>query len=56
MNIENKSGDSHPDKCTAEIIIQGVLVRLVFASEQNVEIPVRVRDILKSGYLQRQTA
>lgn len=38
---------------TLEIVIQGIAVQLIFAEEQNTEISVRVREILKNSYLGR---
>lgn len=56
MSSELKNREDRPATSTAEIIVQGITVRLVFAAEKNTDIPARVRDILRSGYLQRQGA
>lgn len=56
MTKEMKSRANGTAPNAAEIIVQGLSVRLVFAAEKNSEIPIRVRDILKNGYLQRQGA
>lgn len=37
----------------SKIVIQGVAIQLIFAEEQNTEVPVRVREILKNSYLGR---
>lgn len=41
---------------TTKTMIQGVSVRLIFASQQNGEVAGRVREILKDSYLYRQYA
>lgn len=56
MSSELKSREEQPATNMAEITVQGITVRLVFAAEKNTDIPTRVRDILRNGYLQRQGA
>lgn len=54
MSSELKIKEDCPSTDVSEVIIQGITVRLVFATEKNMDIPARVRDILRSGYLHRQ--
>lgn len=48
--LNRKDRESH----TRDVIVQGITVRLIFAAEQNREVPAIVRNLLKGSYLQRQ--
>ena len=44
------------EKAIRDVAVQGITVRLIFAAQQNCEVPVIVGKILKNAYLQHQGA
>lgn len=44
------------EKVIRDVTAQGMTVRLIFAAQQNCEVPAIVGKILKNAYLQRQGA
>lgn len=55
-NDKRHSSIKSRENCTRDETVQGITVRLVFAAEQNHEIPAIVKNLLKGAYLQRQGA
>ena len=44
------------EKIIRDVAVQGMTVRLIFAAQQNCDVPLIVGKILKNAYLQRQDA
>jgi len=55
MTYDNFDKNYRQERITVENVC-GISVRLVFAGENNREVPEIVGDILKGAYLQRQSA
>lgn len=55
-NHDRYSSSEDRESRTRDVTVQGITVRLIFAAEQNCEVPAIVRNLLKGSYLQRQGA
>lgn len=55
-NHDRYSSSEDRESRTRDVTVQGITVRLIFAAEQNREVPAIVRNLLKGSYLQRQGA
>lgn len=43
-------------KPVTELVIQGLVVRLIFSEQANTTVPERVRELLKAAYLDKSVS